>query len=39
MIWQRNMKSLTEGLRRVGNVSLAGWEPRDPSHPWLETRR
>ena len=37
MTWQRNMKSLTEGLSRVGNVRLAGWGPRDPSHLWLET--
>ena len=37
MTWQRNMKSLTEGLSRVGNVRLAGWGPRDPSHVWLET--
>ena len=36
MTWQRNMKSLTEGLSRVGNVRLAGWGPRDPSHLWLE---
>ena len=27
--WQRNMKSLTEGLSRVGNLRLAGWVPRD----------
>ena len=32
MTWQRNMKCLTEGLSRVGNVRLAGWGPRDPSH-------
>ena len=31
------MKCLTEGLTRVGNVRLAGWGPRDPSHLWLET--
>ena len=31
------MKSLTEGLSRVGNVRLAGWEPRYPSHLLLET--
>ena len=37
MTWQRNMKCLTEGLSRVGNVRLAGWEPRDPSPLWLET--
>ena len=37
MTWQRNMKCLTEGLSRVGNVRLAGWGPRDPSHLWLET--
>ena len=37
MTWQRNMKSLTEGLSHVGNVRLAGWGPRDPSHLWLET--
>ena len=37
MTWQRNMKSLAEGLSRVGNVRLAGWRPRDPSHLWLET--
>ena len=37
MTWQRNMKCLTEGLSRVGNVRLAGWGPRDPSHFWLET--
>ena len=37
MTWQRNMKSLTEGLSRVGNVKLAGWGPRYLSHLWLET--
>ena len=37
MTWQRNMKCLTESLSRVGNVRLAGWGPRDPSHLWLET--
>ena len=37
MTWQRNMQSLTEGLIRVGNVRLAGWRLRDPSHLWLET--
>ena len=37
MTWQRNMKSLTKGLSRVGNVRLADWGPRDPSHLWLET--
>ena len=37
MTWQRNMKSLTEGLSRVGNVKLTGWGHRDPSHVWLET--
>ena len=37
MIWQRNMKSPTEGLSRVGNVRLTGWGTRDPSHLWLET--
>ena len=37
MTRQRNMKSLTEGLSRVGDVSLAGWGPRDPSYFWLET--
>ena len=37
MTWQSNMKSSTEGLSRVGNVRLAGWGPRDPSHLWLET--
>ena len=37
MTWQRNMKSLTEGLSRFGNVRLLGWGPRDPSHLWLET--
>ena len=37
MTWQRNMKSLTEGLSRVGNVRLVGWKPWDPSHLWLET--
>ena len=36
MTWQRNMKSLNEGLSRVGNVRLAGWGPRDPSHLCLE---
>ena len=30
------MKSLTEGLSRVGNISLAGWGPRGPPHLWLE---
>ena len=35
--WQRNMKSSTEGLSRVGNVRLAGWGPRDQSHLRLET--
>ena len=30
------MKSLTEGLSRVGNV-MAGWEPRGSSHLWLDT--
>ena len=37
MTWQRNMKSLTEGLSRVGNVMLAGWGPRDPSQLRLAT--
>ena len=37
MTWQRNMKCLTEGLSRIGNVRLAGWGPRDPFHLWLET--
>ena len=38
MTWQRNMKSLTEGLSRVSNLRLGpGWGPRDPSHLWLET--
>ena len=37
MTWLRNMKSLTEGLSRVGNVELAGREPRDSSRLWLET--
>ena len=37
MTWQRNMKSLTEGLSRVINVRLAGWGPRDSSYLWLET--
>ena len=37
MTWQRNKKYLTEGLSRVGNIRLAGWRPRDPSHLWLET--
>ena len=37
MTWQRNMKSLTEDLSRVGNVRSAGWGSRDPSHLWLET--
>ena len=37
MTWQRNMKSLTEGLSQVGNIRLAGRAPRDPSHLWLET--
>ena len=36
MTWQRNIKSLTDGQSRVGNVGLAGWGPRDPSHLWLE---
>ena len=36
MTWQRNMKSLIEGLSCVGNVRLAGWGPRDPSHLWLK---
>ena len=37
MAWQRNMKSLTEGLSRVDNVRLAGWGSRDPSYLLLET--
>ena len=37
MTWQRNMKSLPEGLSSVGNGRLADWGPRDPSHLWLET--
>ena len=37
MTWQRNMKSLTEGLSRVGNVKLADRGPRDPPHLWSET--
>ena len=28
MTWQRDMKSLSEGLSRVGNVRLAGWGPQ-----------
>ena len=37
MTRQRNMKSLTEGLSRVGNVRQCKvWGPRDPSHLWLE---
>ena len=35
MTWQRNMKSLTEGLSHVGNVGLAGLGPRDPSQLWV----
>ena len=31
------MKPLTEFFGCVGNVWLAGWGPRDPSHLWLET--
>ena len=37
MTWQRIMKSLIEGLSRVGNVRLAGWGSPDPSHLWLES--
>ena len=37
MTWQRNIKSLTEGLSCVNNVRLGDWGPRDPSHLWLET--
>ena len=32
MTWQRNMKSLTEGLSHVGAVRFAGWGPRYASH-------
>ena len=34
MTYQRNMKSLTEGLSRVCNVRLGGWGPQDPSYLW-----
>ena len=37
MTWQKNMKCLTEGLSRGGNVRLEGWGPQDPFHLWLET--
>ena len=39
MTWKRNRKSLTEVLSFVGNVRLAGWGPRDPSHLCSETLR
>jgi hypothetical protein len=37
LTWQRQIRSLTGALNRVGSVRLPGWGPRDSSHRWLVT--
>ena len=39
MIWQRDMKQITEALSKVEVVRLPDWGPRDTSVKWLSTLR
>ena len=35
LIWQSNMKKITNDLAVAGALRLPGWGPRDSPHQWL----
>ena len=39
LTWQRQMKSETQKLSKIGPVRLPGWDYRAPPYVWLETLR